>query len=843
MSFNNSKKPVLVLVDGSSYLFRAYYALPPLTNSEGHATGAILGVINMLKKLVKTYEPDWLVVTFDSKHPTIRHELFPDYKANRTKMPDELAIQIQPLLEIITALGFFVLQIPGYEADDMIGSLVVKAKEHGIFSIISTGDKDLVQLVNDDVVLVNTMTDQLLDRKGVIEKFKIPPELMIDYLVLIGDQVDNIPGVVNVGPKTAIKLLENYKNLAGIVENSKEITGKVGENLRESILNFPLYTKLVTIDTNLDLNVEIKDLVIKPRDTSKLKDLFTRFEFNSWLKELNIQDLNSMPQAPVAITDLNYCLKKLETTEIFSIHLQTTDQDPISAKITGIYLAIKDEQCYIESPDLNFLKKLAVFLEDPKKIKVAYNLKYIAQVLENYTIKVEPPFYDVTLESYILNSLTKLNLKLTELNAENILSLHNTLWQKICENQKLKAVLMDIEQPLLMVLQKMERNGVLIDLNKLAEQGAIIKDRLLVLEHTAYQLAGEEFNLNSPKQLQEIFYTKMGLPILYKTPKGQPSTSEEVLQELAVEFELPKIILEYRTLSKLQSTYIDKLPRNINLITGRVHTSYHQTVTATGRLSSSDPNLQNIPIRTPEGRSIRKAFIARTGYKILSADYSQIELRILAHLSRDPGLIKVFIENLDVHTITASEIFHVDQNDVTPDLRRKAKAVNFGLIYGMSDFGLAKQLKISRQEANMYMKIYFSKFPKVLEFMEHTRKMAAINGFVETMFGRKLDLPDINSKNAMLRKAAERAAINAPMQGAQADLIKIAMINIDRWINEQAPDLFMLMQVHDELVFEVPENKLDLAKENITRIMSQAAKLEVNLQVEVGIGDNWAEAH
>ena len=846
---NNTNKPILILVDGSSYLFRAYYALPPLTNSQGQATGAILGVINMLKKLVKTYDPKLMVITFDSKHPTFRHKLFAEYKANRSQMPEELAQQISPLLEIIEALGFFVLQVPGLEADDMIGTLAVKAQKQGMFSIISTGDKDLVQLVNDDIIIVNTMTDLTLDPKGAIEKFKIPPELIVDYLVLTGDQVDNIPGVAGVGPKTAIKWLEKYKNLENIIKHSNEITGKVGENLRAAIDKFPLYRELVTIDTNLNLNVDFADLIIKPKNIEQLKYLFTKLEINSWLKDLKTEDTKNhnikLDIENNNITpDLNYWLKKLESVDLFSVHLQTTTTDPICAEITGIYLATPDDSCYIASIELDFLNKLAVILTNQQKTKVFYNLKYIAQVLTNYSINIAPPFFDVALESYVINSLVKLNLELTTpLAAKNILALHNDFWPKICKLPKLQEVLVNIELPLIMVLKTMERCGVLIDLKKLSEQGVVLKERLIILENTAYQLAGETFNLNSPKQMQEIFYTKLGLPILQKTPTGQASTSEQVLQELALEFELPKIILEYRTLSKLQSTYVEKLPKNINPVTNRIHTSYNQTVTATGRLSSTEPNLQNIPIRTKEGRSIREAFIARSGYKILSADYSQIELRILAHLSMDPGLIRGFSENLDIHTITASEVFHVAFNEVTEDLRRKAKAINFGLMYGMSDFGLAKQLKISRQEAEMYIKIYFAKFPKVQGFMESTRHMAAKNGFVETIFGRRLYLPDITSKNGNRRKAAERAAINAPMQGTQADLIKIAMINLDRWIQQQAPDLFMLMQVHDELVFEVPENKLVMAKENIINIMSNVAQLAVNLQVEVGIGNNWAEAH
>lgn len=865
-------------MDGSSYLFRAYYALPPLTNSKGQATGAILGVINMLKKLVNSYKPEWMVVVFDSKQQTIRHQLFPAYKANRSQMPEDLATQIPPLLEIIAALGFSIVQMPGLEADDIIGSLVDQAQKNGLFSIVSTGDKDLAQLVNNDVVLINTMTDLLLDPNGVVEKFKIPPELMVDYLVLTGDQVDNIPGVLNVGPKTAVKWLNKYKDLNGIIEHIDEIDGKVGENLRAAVKDFPLYKQLVTIDTNLNINADIAKFTINPRDTDKLKFLFTDLEINSWLKELikteiltaksveqtikdPINNINSIDHNGIAqnqTIELNIAvlidwLEKIAKSEIFGMHLQTTSMDPINAKIIGICLSVPGDSCYLALSDFNRLiiddpikhelVKLLKFCEDPCKTKVAYDLKYLAQVLQNYSINVVPPFFDVTLESYVLNSLTKAELKPDQIDANKILSIHNELWPNICELPKLKEILLNIELPLLMVLKKMERTGVLIDAQKLAIQGSVIKEKIIALENETYLLAGEMFNLNSPKQLQEILYFKLGLPVLQKTPTGQPSTSEQVLQELALEFELPKVILQYRTLNKLQSTYIDKLPKSINHQTGRVHTSYHQTVTATGRLSSSDPNLQNIPIRTQEGRNIREAFIAREGYKILSADYSQIELRILAHLSGDPGLIKVFTNNMDVHTITASEIFHVPISEVTEELRRKAKAINFGLIYGMSDFGLGKQLKISRSEAAIYMDTYFAKFPKVLEFMEQTRMLAAKQGFVETMFGRRLYLPDINSKNGLRRKAAERAAINAPMQGAQADLIKIAMINIDKWTTEMAPDVFMLMQVHDELVFEVPNNKIDLAKEQIVNIMRNAAELAVILEVEVGVGDNWSQAH
>jgi len=836
--------PKLIIVDGSSYLFRAYYALPPLTNSKGKATGAILGVINMLKKLIVSYNPDWVVVVFDSKEPTFRHNLFPTYKANRTKMPDDLAEQLAYLLQIIPAFGFNILQIPGKEADDLIGSLVNIANQQGIYSIISTGDKDLAQLVNDNVILVNTMTDTVLDIQGVIKKFGVKPDLIVDYLSLIGDQVDNIPGVPNVGPKTAIKWLEKYKNLDGILEHCNEITGKVGDNLRAAIVNFPLYKQLVTIDINLDLDININYLNIKPKNIIKLIDIFTELEFKSWLKELALESSSSLTVVKENIGDLNIWLNNLEQTAIFSLYLKTTDINPMLAKIEGLYLATPAAYGYIENINIDSLYLLNKYLLDPNKTKIFYNLKYAMQVLANYNIAIKPPFFDVSLESYVINSLNKLELvNNTQEIAKNILDLHNNLWSQICAEVSLQKLLENIELPLLPVLQQMERQGVLIDVHKLQAQGVVIQQKITVLEDTAYNLAGQKFNLNSPKQLQEILYNQLNIPILQKTPTGQPSTSEQVLQELALEFELPKIILEYRTLSKLQSTYIDKLPRTINPITGRIHCCYHQTVTATGRLSSSDPNLQNIPIRTKEGRSIREAFIARAGYKILAADYSQIELRILAHLSQDPGLINAFAQNIDIHTVTASEIFHLGISDITEELRRQAKVINFGLIYGMSDFGLAKQLKISRKEANIYMDIYFSKFPKVLEFMEDTRKNAAVKGYVETMFGRRLYLPEINSKNILHKKAAERAAINAPMQGAQADLIKIAMVQINSWLKAHHVDVFMLMQVHDELVFEVPNSKIDVIRENIARIMSNVAVLSVDLKVEIGVGNNWAEAH
>ncbi len=844
------------MVDGSSYLFRAYYALPPLNNSKGQATGAILGVINMLKKLFNSYSPDWMVVVFDSKEPTDRHKIFPDYKQNRTKMPEDLASQIPPLLEIIKALGFSLVQIPGLEADDIIGNLVTKAQTNNIFSIVSTGDKDLAQLVNNDVVLINTMTDTLLDIDGVIEKFKIPPHLIIDYLVLTGDQVDNIPGVLNVGPKTAVKWLNKYQDLDGVIKHSDAIEGKVGDNLRAAIKHFALYKQLVTIDTNVPVNFDIVDFVVNNRDLDKLKVLFAELEINSWLKEILQAEHTDVKQTAIKqdnfVTDNNSVavdqlltewVQKIAIANVVAIHAQTTSRNYIDAKITGIYLAIDSDSCYLNLADFDGLAKIFKFLADPFKTKIVYDLKFLSQILHEYSIDIVPPFFDITLELYVLNSLTKSHVKSEEMDAKKILLLHNELWPKICDIPKLQHILLNIEMPLLMVLKKMELVGVLIDAQKLAVQSVMINNKIAILADETYKLAGEVFNLNSPQQLQKILFGKLGLPMLQKTPTGVPSTSEQVLQELALEFELPKVILQYRTLNKLQSTYIDKLPKTINPKTGRIHTSYHQTVTATGRLSSSDPNLQNIPIRTAEGRAIREAFIAKDGYKILSADYSQIELRILAHLSNDVGLISAFNNNLDIHTITASEIFHIELDKVTAELRRRAKAINFGLIYGMSDFGLSKQLKISRAEAAGYISTYFAKFPKVLVFMEETRKFAAINGFVETMFGRRLYLPEINSKNGLRRKAAERAAINAPMQGAQADLIKMAMIDIDKWISNNSPDIDMLMQIHDELIFEVPNAKIAMATAEIVNIMQHVANLTVVLQVDVGVGSNWAEAH
>lgn len=811
----------------------------------------------MLKKLVNSYSPDWMAVVFDSKQPTSRHQLFPAYKQNRTKMPEDLAAQIQPLLEIIQALGLAVIQVPGIEADDIIGKLVLDAQNSNMFSIISTGDKDLAQLVNDDVILINTMSDTILDYHGVIDKFKVPPELIIDYLVLVGDKIDNIPGVANVGPKTALKWLTKYKNLSGVIKHNQEITGKVGDNLRSAISNVPLYKQLVTINTDIQLDYNVKDLIIKKPDYKKLKLLFTELEFNSWLKEIQSNIKESVDHNISSINNkLTDWINVLEGTDLFAIHLHTTSAGNPDAQVIGISLAINKqetiESCYFSFPEFDTLimdnsknQELMVLfnlLNHPNKIKVAYDLKFFAKALNNYSFDIQQPFLDVMLESYVLNSIIQINLQPHLVDAKTILSLHNEFWPKFNANYKLKEVLLNIELPLSLVLKKMEQIGVLIDAKKLEEQGLLIAKQIKDLEGKIYKLSGLMFNLNSPKQLQEILYEKLKLPALQKTPKGQYSTSEAVLQELSLEFELPGLILQYRTLSKLQTTYIIKLPKNINHKTGRIHTSYNQTVTATGRLSSSEPNLQNIPIRTVEGRSIRKAFISRSGYKILSADYSQIELRILAHLSEDPALIKAFSENKDIHSITASEIFHRSLDQVTEDERRKAKAINFGLIYGMSDFGLAKQLRISRSEAANYINTYFTKFPRVLAFMDETRKFAACNGFVETMFGRRLYLPDINSKNLLQRKA-ERAAINAPMQGAQADLIKMAMISINKWIEEEHQDVFMLMQIHDELIFEVPENKVDLVSRNVINIMQNVAQLKVQLKVETGFGNNWAEAH
>lgn len=925
-------KDPLILVDGSGYLFRAYHALPPLTTTKGLPTGAIYGVTNMLRNIIKTYAPSHIAVIFDTKEKNFRHKIFPQYKANRTEMPDELAQQIEPLHKVIRAMGIPLIAIPGLEADDVIGTLAVTSAKNNKFVLISTGDKDMAQLVNDKVILINTMSNTIMDRQGVIDKFEVPPELIVDYLSLIGDSVDNIPGIEKVGPKTAVKWLKTYGNVANLVQHVNDIPGKIGENLKNGLDKLDLYKELTTIKIDLDLNLTTNDLQRFDPDYTALKDAFTELEFKTWLKEVSAygtqgenvkvldehnKDLtehnkitheheaashNKHPPHTVNYdnyttiltkSDFESLLQKLHKVAIFAVDTETDNLEAIHANLVGISFAINAGEAYyiplahdyIDSPPqlaLNYvLENLKPLLEDQTKIKVGHNIKYDMEVFANYNVEILGTTHDTMLQSYVLNSVSGRhnmdNVAARELNITTItyedvtgkgakqiqfgqvdidtatkyaaedadvtLMLHNAMYPKI---EAIKGILYtynSIELPLISVIKIMEYRGVLIDKTVLLEQSKDLAHKLLGLEEKVEILAGHKFNVNSPKQLQEVLYEKLGLPILQKTPTGQPSTAEDVLQELSLSYELPKIILDYRSLSKLKSTYTDKLPQKISGKTGRIHTSYHQAVTTTGRLSSSDPNLQNIPAKTTEGRKIRAAFIAPKGYKILSADYSQIELRIMAHLSNDTSLINAFKRGEDVHKATASEVWGVPLDAVTDIMRRNAKAINFGLIYGMSYFGLGKQLGIERSEAQEYIDSYFSKFPKVKDYMEQTKVFAQKHGFVETMFGRRLYLPEINAKNHMRKKAAERAAINAPLQGAQADIIKLAMIKLNTWIIENELDINMIMQVHDELVFEVKESLISKAEIEIPKIMRTIVDLSVDLIVGVGIGANWEDAH
>lgn len=902
----NIPKNPFILVDGSSYLFRAYHGLPPLTTSKGQPTGAIFGVINMLRKLLKEYQPERIAVVFDSKEKNFRHSLFKPYKANRIVMPEELQHQIEPLHNVIRAMGLPLILLSGVEADDIIGTLAREAKEKAWFTLISTGDKDFAQLVDDKIILINTMSQDTFDRQRVIEKFGVPPEKMIDYLALIGDSVDNIPGIPNVGPKTAVKWLEAYGSLENIVQNAQAISGRVGENLRASLELLPLYQKLVTIDVNLSLNLDPSDILLKNPDHKQLARLFSELEFKSWLKEIDLsvseeQEIivisppSDKANYELVLTQSQFTkwLDRLKTSDLFAIDTETTSLNYMRAELVGIsFSVVAGEAAYIPLAHDYFdapeqlsrdwvIEQLKPILEDPKRFKVGHHIKYDAEVLSHYGIKLNGIKFDTMLESYILNStalrhdlntLSQQHLGIRPITYEEVagkgakqilfsqvpveqaclyaaedadltLRLHQQLWPKIEKEKTLKFVFETIEMPLVPVLMRMELGGVLIDPKALREQSDALAKRMMELEKGAYEMAGCSFNLNSPKQLQEILFTQLKLPILEKTPTGQASTSEAVLQELAVEFPLPKVILEYRSLAKLKSTYTDKLPELINPKTGRVHTSYHQAVTATGRLSSSDPNLQNIPIRTAEGRKIRTAFIAPQGFKIMAVDYSQIELRIMAELSQDEHLIKAFVQGDDIHRSTAAKIFGVSLEAVTNDQRRSAKAINFGLMYGMSAFGLSRQLGITPKEAEKHVGHYFKNFPKVKVFMDHIRKQALEKGYVETLFGRRLYLPDLESRNQGVRRAAERAAINAPMQGSNADIIKRVMIELDRWIQETGTKLRMIMQVHDELVFEVAEEALNIAKEKVRSVMENNVELSVKLRIGLGVGNNWEEAH
>ncbi|MFV2005406.1 MAG: DNA polymerase I [Gammaproteobacteria bacterium] len=900
------KKPPLILVDGSSYLFRAFHALPPLTNSKGQPTGAVYGVINMLNKLVDEYKPEHIAVVFDARGKTFRNDLYEEYKAHRPPMPDELRSQIEPLHELVEALGFPIIVVPGVEADDVIGTYAKHATEQNIDTLISTGDKDLAQLVNPHVTLINTMNNLLLDEAGVVEKFGVPPDTIIDYLALMGDTSDNIPGIPKVGPKTAAKWLTQYDSLDNLIAHADEIKGKVGDSLRENLGLLPLSRELTTIKCDVDLEQDISDLSLRPPQTEKLKQIYTEMEFKTWLNNLS-SDGDSTGSGDNAAADkrvethyetvldkksFDRWLKKLNGAKQFAFDTETTSLDYMKARVVGVSFAVEVGEAayvpfahdYMDAPqqlsEQDVLGGLQSLLEDENKKKIGQNLKYDAHVLANHGITLRGIAEDSMLESYVLDSTKRhgmddLALRLLGHNtihfediagkgakqltfnqielekagpyaaedADITLQIHQVLSAELDKEPTLKKVYREIELPLLTVLLKIERNGVMIDVAMLEQQSKQLAERLKELEHQAYDEAGETFNLASPKQLGAILFEKLKIPAKKKTKTGQYSTAEEVLQELAADYPLPKILLEHRGVSKLKSTYTDKLPLQVNEKTGRIHTSYNQTVAATGRLSSTDPNLQNIPIRSEEGRRIRQAFVAPDGYKMIAADYSQVELRIMAHLSEDKSLLKAFAEGVDVHRATAAEVFGVPLDEVEPDQRRAAKAINFGLIYGMSAFGLAKQLNIGRYEAQDYIDVYFARYPGVKVYMDKTRERAHDRGYVETVFGRRLYLPEINSRNGQRRQYAERTAINAPMQGTAADIIKRAMISVDHALSSSKVDAKVVMQVHDELVVEALEKDVEVVADLLRIEMEQAASLKVPLVVDIGIGDNWDEAH
>lgn len=905
-----SAQKTLCLIDGSSFLFRAFHAVPPLTNPKGEPTNAIYGVSNMLRKLLSEYKTDYVTVIFDAAGKTFRNALYADYKANRPAMPDDLRVQIEPLHQLIRAMGLPLIMESGVEADDVLGVLAQHAAKQGFHVIISTGDKDMAQLVTDQISLEDTMKNVRMDVQGVIDKFGVKPEQIIDYLALMGDSSDNIPGVPKVGPKTAAKWLQEYQTLDNLIAHADDIKGKIGENLRASLDFMPLAKQLTTIKCDLDLPYGIEDLKRQPVNNAELKSLLTELGFSSWLKTLGddntgrdaINRVSTAVSVPTEVqyetiltqAQLNHWLSKLEHAKLFAFDTETTSLDYSKAKIVGVSFAVEAGKAaylplahnYLEAPaQLNrtdVLEQLRPLLENPNKAKLGQNLKYDAHVLANHGITLRGIAHDTMLESYVLNStatkhnmddLAKVYLGLKTISYEDVagkgakqlnfsevaidkatpyaaedaditLRLHSVLSEKLAEHPKLLKLYTELEIPLIDVLKRIEANGVLIDTDMLAHQSFELANHIISLEQHAHDVAGHTFNLGSPKQIQDILYNQLKLPVLKKTPTGQPSTDESVLQDLADQnYQLPKLILDYRSLNKLKSTYTDKLPQQVDNKTGRVHTSYHQAVAATGRLSSSDPNLQNIPIRSEEGRKIRLAFIAPDGYKIVAADYSQIELRIMAHLSNDAGLITAFSTGQDVHRATAAEVFGVAPDQVTNDLRRSAKAINFGLIYGMSAFGLAQQLGLSNTQAKAYIDLYFTRYPDVKNYMDTIRELARQQSYVETLFGRRLYLPEINSSNANLRQYAERTAINAPMQGTAADIIKRAMLAVDGWLQTEVVDAKMIMQVHDELVFEVLESQLDDCILNIKTIMCAAAELNVPLVVDVGVGENWDEAH
>lgn len=884
-------KPPLVLVDGSSYLYRAFHALPPLANSKGRPTGAVYGLTNMLRKLLSDYEPDYIAVVFDAKGKTFRDDLYVHYKAHRKAMPDDLTLQVEPTYEIIEALGLPLLVIEGVEADDVIGTLAKQAEQHGLKTLISTSDKDMAQLVDANITLVNTMTGNCLDIEKVTEKFGIPPERMIDYLTLVGDPIDNIPGVPQVGPKTASKWLQQYGSLDEIIKQATEITGKVGENLRTSLNQLPLSKQLATIKLNVPLPVQFDELKRSEPQKEKLIQLFQELEFKTWLTELLEEktDLNqdSYSRYETITSDLQWkkWYQKLSNAPAFAFKTEVTEQNYMNANLVGCSFALnKEEIAYLPLAqpfsDEKWLDALKTLLENPNIKKIGHNLKFDMEILANYQIELKGISDDVMLESYILDSshakheLEALSLKylgrkiisytdiagkglkqlshhqisladatkFTSEQADMTLQLHQILWPRIEKEKALTHVYKKIELPLLPVLARMERKGVLIDATMLEKQTVDLEKRLQEIEKEIFTLAEVEFNINSPKQLQEILFNKLKLPIFQKTPKGQPSTADAVLQELALEFRLPNLIIEQRSLSKLITTYTKKLPLLINEKTNRIHTCYNQTIASTGRLSSSDPNLQNIPIRTEEGRRIRQAFIAPRGFKIITADYSQIELRIMAHISEDPTLLKAFEQGLDIHLATAAEVLSIPFEQVSYEERRKAKVINFGLMYGMSAFGLGKELGLDREAAQKYIDRYFARYPKVKEYMQMTCARVRETGYVETLMGRRLYLPEIKSSQIPRQKAAERAAINAPLQGTAADILKLAMISIDHYLLENKLDASLIMQVHDELVFEVAIPEVDKMKKIICEHMLNAAQLKVPLTVSIGVGDNWDSA-
>ena len=894
-------KKSLILVDGTSYLYRAFHALPPLSNSKGEPTGAVYGVISMLRKLIKETQPEYIAVVFDAKGKTFREELYSAYKAHRPTMPDELQQQIEPLYAIVRSLGLATIIHPGVEADDVIGTLAECALQQHLSVLISTGDKDFAQLVGEQISLVNTMTNTQLDRQGVIDKFGVSPEQITDYLSLIGDSVDNVPGIPNVGPKTAAKWLNQYGDLASLIKNADKIKGKVGENLKANLAQLPLSHQLVTIKKDVEIDFNLEQLRPKAPDLLALMDLYKKLEFKGWIKELEKKmdpAHQATHQAPTQQTayslildqkTFEHYLQQLAAAKIWAFDTETNSLDVMQAELVGLSFAINGRQAvyiplahdYAGAPqqlDRTWvLQQLKPLFEDLKQLKIGHNLKYDMGVLANYGIQLQGLGFDTMLESYLLDSasnqhsldsaaikhLDHKTIRFEEIagkgakqktfnqielqqagpyaaeDADITLRLHQTLKPQLDALPKLCQVFTTIEMPLVSVLSRIERYGVLVDAQLLQKQSRSLAKRLLSLEEKIYQLVGKTFNLGSPKQLQTILFTEQGLPILEKTPKGQASTSEAVLQALAIQFPLAKLILQHRSLSKLKSTYTDKLPLQINPKTGRIHTSYHQAAVVTGRLSSSDPNLQNIPARTKEGRKIRQAFIAPAGYQILAADYSQIELRIMAHLSQDKGLLDAFAQGLDIHRATAAEVLNIPLQQVNREQRRSAKAVNFGLIYGMSAFGLARQLGISREAAKDYIDRYFSRYPGVKEYMQRTRQQAHQQAYVSTLLGRRLHLAHINSSDSLQRRASERAAINAPLQGSAADIIKKAMISIDRALSQHHLKAHMIMQVHDELVFEVADSDLNKTQQLIENLMVNTTKLSVPLTVDIQVGPNW----